>query len=52
MENLTIDQLKQLVIFYKQKSADLEFETLKLQLAINALAEQKVEPVAKNKKSE
>jgi hypothetical protein len=32
MEDLTIDELKQLVIFYKQKSNDLEFETLKFQL--------------------
>jgi len=32
MEDLTIDELKQLVIFYKQKSNDLEFEVLKFQL--------------------
>jgi hypothetical protein len=32
MEDLTIDELKQLVIFYKQRSNDLEFETLKFQL--------------------
>jgi hypothetical protein len=32
MEDLTIEELKQLVIFYKQKSNDLEFESLKLQL--------------------
>jgi hypothetical protein len=32
MEDLTIEELKQLVIFYKQKSNDLEFETLKLKL--------------------
>ena len=32
MEDLTVDELKQLVIFYRQKSNDLEFETLKFQL--------------------
>jgi hypothetical protein len=32
MEDLTIDELKQLVVFYRQKSNDLEFETLKFQL--------------------
>jgi hypothetical protein len=32
MEDLTIEELKQLVMFYKQKSNDLEFEVLKFQL--------------------
>jgi len=32
MEDLTIEELKQLVLFYKQKSNDLEFEILKSQL--------------------
>jgi hypothetical protein len=32
MEDLTIDELKQLVVFYRQKSNDLEFEVLKYQL--------------------
>jgi hypothetical protein len=32
MEDLTTEELKQLLIFYKQKSNDLEFEVLKLQL--------------------
>lgn len=32
MEDLTAEELKQLVTFYKQKSNDLEFETLKFQL--------------------
>jgi hypothetical protein len=32
MEDLTIEELRQLVIFYKQKSNDLEFEALKFQL--------------------
>lgn len=31
MDDLTIDQIKQLLVFYKQKSADLEFELLKMQ---------------------
>jgi len=32
MEDLTVEELKQLVVFYKQKSNDLEFEILKSQL--------------------
>jgi len=32
MEDLTIEELRQLVIFYRQKSNDLEFESLKMQL--------------------
>ena len=32
MEDLTAEELKQLVTFYKQKSNDLEFEVLKSQL--------------------
>ena len=32
MEDLTIEELKQLVTFYRQKSNELEFETLKFQL--------------------
>jgi hypothetical protein len=32
MEDLTLEELKQLLIFYRQKSNELEFETLKFQL--------------------
>ena len=35
MEDLTIDEVKQLVIFYKQKSVDLEFNLLQLQIKLN-----------------
>jgi hypothetical protein len=52
MNDLTIDELKQLVVFYKQKSSDLEFELLKLQLTLNKVASAKVQPESKNKKSE
>jgi hypothetical protein len=52
MNDLTIDELKQLVVFYKQKSSDLEFELLKTQIMINRVAIPKVQSESKNKKSE
>ncbi len=52
MNDLTIDELKQLVVFYKQKSSDLEFELLKTQLMLGRVANAKVQPESKNKKSE
>ncbi len=51
MDDLTIEELKQLVVFYKQKCSDLEYEFLKNQLLvkrINSLVPQ----TTKNKKSE
>jgi hypothetical protein len=35
VEDLTIEEVKQLVIFYKQKSSDLEFNLLQLQIKLN-----------------
>ena len=32
MDDLTIEQLKQLLAFYKQRASDLEFEVLKFQI--------------------
>jgi hypothetical protein len=52
MNDLTIEELKQLIVFYKQKSSDLEFELLKTQLMINRAVTTKVQPEPKNKKSE
>jgi hypothetical protein len=52
MNDLTIEELKQLVVFYKQKSSDLEFELLKTQLMINRTVTNKVQSETKNKKSE
>lgn len=41
VEELAIEELKQLVAFYKQKSSDLEYNMLITQLKLNkALAEQ------------
>lgn len=37
MEDLTIDEVKQLVMFYKQKSVDLEFNLLQLQIKLNRI---------------
>jgi hypothetical protein len=38
MDDLSVDELKQLVIFYKQKSADLEFSLLQNQLKLGRIA--------------
>jgi hypothetical protein len=35
MEDLNIDELRQLVTFYKQRSSDLEFSLLQTQLKLN-----------------
>lgn len=35
MDNLTIEELKQLVIYYKQKANDLELISLQNQLIVN-----------------
>ena len=41
MDNLSIDELKQLLAYYKQRSADLEFALLQLQLKTNAITAEK-----------
>ena len=35
MEDLTIDELKQLVTFYKQRASDVEFTFLQTQIKLN-----------------
>jgi hypothetical protein len=35
VEDLTIEEVKQLVVFYKQKSSDLEFNLLQMQIKLN-----------------
>jgi hypothetical protein len=35
MEDLNIEEIKQLVLFYKQKSSDLEFNLLQMQIKLN-----------------
>jgi hypothetical protein len=35
MEDLTIEEVRQLVIFYKQKATDMEFNLLQSQLKLN-----------------
>jgi len=35
MEDLTVEEIKQLVTFYKQKSTDMEFNLLQAQLKLN-----------------
>ena len=52
MNELTLEELKQLVVFYKQKASDLEYEILKGQLIMNRVPEIKDQAVVKNKKSE
>lgn len=37
MEDLSLAEIKQLVIFYKQKSADLEFNLLQMQIKLNRI---------------
>jgi hypothetical protein len=35
MEDLTIDELRQLLTFYKQRASDLEFTLLQTQIKLN-----------------
>jgi hypothetical protein len=49
MEDLCIEEIKQLVNFYKQKASDLEFQLLQSQLKVNKLLLQKSEPVPATK---
>jgi hypothetical protein len=51
MEDLSLEEIKQLVIFYKQKSADLEFNLLQLQIKLNRITalQDTVELQANNK---
>ena len=54
MEDLNIEEVKQLLNFYRQKAVDLEFQVLQLQIKLNrAMSEQEVSKpatkVTKNK---
>lgn len=49
MEDLGIEEIKQLVNFYKQKASDLEFQLLQSQLKVNKLLLQKTDPVPATK---
>jgi hypothetical protein len=44
MEELGVEELKQLVTFYRQKSSDVEFQLLQVQLKLNKLMAQQSEP--------
>ena len=37
MEDLTIEEVKQLVTFYKQKATEMEFNLLQTQLKLNRI---------------
>ena len=49
VEDLGIEEVKQLVNFYRQKASDLEFQLLQSQLKMNKLLLQKSEPVPATK---
>lgn len=38
MKDLTVDELQQLIMFYRQKAMDLELELLQAQLKISKLS--------------
>ena len=52
MNDLTIEELKQLLVFYKQKASDLEYEILKGQIIMNRVTTQEIQSSTKTKKSE
>jgi len=49
VEDLTIDEAKQLINFYKQRSSDLELQLLQTQLKLNKLILNQVEPIPATK---
>ena len=49
MEDLGIEEVKQLVNFYRQKASDLEFQLLQSQLKLNKLLLQQSAPVPATK---
>lgn len=49
MEDLGVDELKQLVNFYRQKSSDTEFQMLQTQLKLNKLMMKQAEPIPATK---
>jgi hypothetical protein len=40
VEDLSTDDIKQLLNFYKQKSSELEFQVLQMQIKLNKLSKQ------------
>lgn len=49
MDNIDLDEAKQLINFYRQRSADLEFQVLQLQMKLNkAISEQTIIAESKN----
>jgi hypothetical protein len=49
MEDLGIEEVKQLVNFYRQKASDLEFQVLQSQLKLNRLVMMQPDPVPATK---
>lgn len=49
MEELGIEELKQLVNFYRQKASDNEFQLLQAQLRLNKIMVQQTAPVPATK---
>ena len=49
MEELGVEELKQLINFYRQKASDTEFQLLQIQLRFNKLMMQQSEPVPATK---
>ena len=47
MQDIQLDELQQLVAFYKQKASDLELELLKMQIKLNKVIA--AEPVDQKK---
>lgn len=48
MDGLNTEELKQLVNFYRQRSADLEFQVLQLQMKLNKIVSEEPVPATKN----
>jgi hypothetical protein len=49
MEELGVEELKQLINFYRQKASDTEFQLLQTQLKFNKLMLNQLEPVPATK---
>ena len=49
VEDMNIEEVKQLVNFYRQKASDLEFQLLQSQLKLNRVMVQQAEPVPATK---
>jgi hypothetical protein len=51
MEDMGIEEVKQLVNFYRQKASDMEFQLLQSQLKLNRLVMMQSAPVPATKTS-